>query len=172
MKAGRCLLRYYPIAFSLRGERALVVGGGAVAARKVYGLLKAGARVRVVSPAAGAALRRLAAAGRIRWARRRVRSRDVGPARIVIAATDDERVNGKVSAWSKQEGRPVNVVDNKALSDFISPAVFSWKGAISAIYTDGKDPALSRDLKNFLKENRDGFLRYRHRSQKRDIRGA
>jgi len=60
----------------------------------------------------------------------------------------------------------VNVVDRARLSDFISPALLYMPKAIVAIYTEGKDPVLSRDLKNFLKERWDEFLSYRDRLQK------
>ena len=42
----------YPINVDLSGRRVLVVGGGEVAARKVAGLLRAGAIVTVVAPEA------------------------------------------------------------------------------------------------------------------------
>jgi len=41
----------YPVVLRPRGRRALVVGGGKVAARKAAGLLAADAHVLVVSPA-------------------------------------------------------------------------------------------------------------------------
>ena len=40
----------YPITLNLRGRRCLVVGGGAVAERKVQGLLAAEAKVSLVNP--------------------------------------------------------------------------------------------------------------------------
>ena len=43
-------MRYYPIYLDMRGRNALVVGGGAVGSRKAQTLLRAGARVTVVSP--------------------------------------------------------------------------------------------------------------------------
>ncbi|PYO50344.1 MAG: siroheme synthase, partial [Candidatus Rokuibacteriota bacterium] len=56
---------YFPAFLDLRGRRCLVVGGGAVADRKVHGLLQCGARVTVVSTALVPALARLVAAGRV-----------------------------------------------------------------------------------------------------------
>ena len=41
----------YPIHLNLANRLCVVIGGGAVAVRKVRGLLEAGAIVRVVSPA-------------------------------------------------------------------------------------------------------------------------
>ena len=42
--------RYYPVYLDLGDRLAVVVGGGAVAARKVATLVDYGARVKVVSP--------------------------------------------------------------------------------------------------------------------------
>ncbi len=154
---------YYPIALNLKNKFALVVGGGEVSERKVKGLLKTGARIMVVSPQVTPVLRRLAKQRRIEWAKRPVKHSDIRGAEIVIAATSDRVVNKKVSLWAKQRGILVNVVDQSSLSDFISPAVLRAKRAVVAVYTNGKDPIFSKDLKNFLQEHWDVFLSYRHR---------
>jgi precorrin-2 dehydrogenase / sirohydrochlorin ferrochelatase len=157
-------LKYYPIAIRLKNKKAAVVGGGNVAERKVLSLLEAGARVRVISPALTDQLVLFAKKKKISWVKNTVKPGDIEKADIIIAATSDRGVNKKVSALSRKSGKLVNVVDDKASSDFISPAVFKKQKAIIAVYTDGKDPVLSRDLKNFLKENWDVFLSYRNRS--------
>ena len=156
-------MRYYPVAVNLKRKDVLVAGGGEVAERKVKALLEAGARVKVVSPDFSAGLKRLAEAGKIRWVKRRVVSRDVFKAAVVIAATSEHDTNRKVSIWAGKAGALVNVVDKPGLSDFISPAVIRKGRVIVAVYTDGKDPVLSRDLKNFLKGHWDVFLSYRNR---------
>jgi len=56
---------FYPVFLDLRGRRAVVIGGGAVAEQKVLGLLAAGAHVTVVSPETTPRLAELAAAGGI-----------------------------------------------------------------------------------------------------------
>ncbi len=57
----------YPVNLDLRGRRALVVGGGSVAARKVAGLLASGAQVTVVAPKA---VDEIADDHRVRWHQR------------------------------------------------------------------------------------------------------
>ena len=154
---------YYPIALKLKGKTALVVGGGQVAERKVKTLLRFGARVRLVSPDLTTALRRLFKSRKIAWHKRAIRSSDVEGADLIIAATSIAAVNKKVNKWAKREGTPVNIVDRADLSSFISPAILHTSRAVVAVYTHGRNPALSRDLKNFLKENWDVFLSYRGR---------
>jgi siroheme synthase-like protein len=163
MKRRQRPLRYYPIAVNLRKKPTLIIGGGKVAERKIGALRRAGAKVRVVSPTLTPLLRRLAKEKDIEWIRRRARAGDIKGTHIVVAATNDSSINRKVSRWAREKRVWINVVDKAALSDFISPAVFHADKGIVTVYTDGKDPVLSRDLKNFLKERWDDFLLYRNR---------
>ncbi|MFH0840205.1 MAG: bifunctional precorrin-2 dehydrogenase/sirohydrochlorin ferrochelatase [Candidatus Omnitrophota bacterium] len=153
----------YPVALKIRGESVLIAGGGKVAGRKVEILLKSGAKVKIVSPKITEGLRRLVSLRKVRWIKRKIRPSDLAGAKVVIAATSDPSVNKKVSGWAKRSGILVNVVDRAELSSFISPAIFAAPEATVAVYTEGRDPVLSRDLKNFLKENWDAFLSYRYR---------
>ncbi len=163
MRKRQRLLEYYPLAVRLSKRFVLVIGGGRVAERKVYALLEAGAKIRVVSPTATSALRRLARQNSIKWIRRPVRRADVRDAYIIITATNDKNTNEAVSRWARKRKIWTNVVDRPLLSDFISPAVFRAGNSIITVYTDGKDPVLSRDVKNFLKERWNDFLSYRNR---------
>ncbi|MCX5709736.1 MAG: bifunctional precorrin-2 dehydrogenase/sirohydrochlorin ferrochelatase [Candidatus Omnitrophica bacterium] len=158
--------RYYPVALNISGSKTLIVGGGLVAQRKALSLLQAGGAVKIVSPSLTSNLKRLAKSRKIKWICRKVRRSDLSGSGLVIAATDDLIVNSKVSQWAKAKGILVNVVDKPALSTFISPAVFKSGKAIVAVYTDGRDPVLSRDLKNYIKGNWNGFLSCRFRPSK------
>jgi len=154
-------LKYYPIAVRLKNKRVVIVGGGAVAERKALNLAGSGADVAVVSPEITGKISALVRTGKIRWIKRAVNRADLSGTDIVIAATSDRRINKDVSDWAGKAGALVNVVDNSALSGFISPAVLKKGKAIVAVYTDGKEPELSRDLKDFLKERWDDFLLFR-----------
>jgi uroporphyrin-III C-methyltransferase/precorrin-2 dehydrogenase/sirohydrochlorin ferrochelatase len=100
----------YLLALRLDGRRVLVTGGGAVATRRVAGLLDARADVLVVSPQISASLHDLAAAGRIRWQSREYAPGDCAGAWLVCACTDDPAVNAAVAQeaeaariWSRRD---------------------------------------------------------------------
>ena len=88
----------YLLALRLTGRRVLVVGGGSVAARRVPGLLDAGADVLLVSPEVTPSLHDLILAGRIGWQSREYARGDCAGAWLVCACTDDSAVNAAVAA--------------------------------------------------------------------------
>jgi uroporphyrin-III C-methyltransferase / precorrin-2 dehydrogenase / sirohydrochlorin ferrochelatase len=88
----------YPLGLRLAGRPVLVVGAGPVALRRVAGLLAAGAVVRLVAPVATPALADLAAGSRLDWAARPYRTRDIDGTWLVLACTDDPKVNASVAA--------------------------------------------------------------------------
>lgn len=141
-----------PLMLLVDGRACLVVGGGAVAARKVDSLLAAGARVTVVSPEIGAALESPAAAGTITWRRRPFRPDDVNGQHLVWAATDNPAVNRAVGGACRERGILWGAVDdNWSAGDFISPAVSRLEdGVIIAVATGGRSCEQARDLKNRL----------------------
>src|SRR5262245_46917473 len=90
-------MRYLPILVDLAGRPCLVVGGGAVAARKVEQLLGAGARVTVVATRIGAPMRQLAAVEpRVRLEERPYRAGDLDGVALAFAATDDAAVQESI----------------------------------------------------------------------------
>ena len=152
---------YLPIAVNLKNKKVIVIGGGPVAQRKVLTLLEFNASVEIIAPQTTEKIKSLVASSNIAWLRRTVREEDIKDASLVIAATNREDVNERVSLWAHNYNIPINVVDRPFLSDFISLALLKKEKALIAVYSDAKDPVLSRDLKNYLKEKWDDFLLYR-----------
>ena len=136
---------YLPIFLDVRGRSCLVVGGGAVAARKLSLLLRAGARGVVVAPQIGDELRELA--GPVELRERAFAPDDLAGMTLAIAATDDAVVNAEVAAQARARGLPVNVVDTPDLCSFIMPAVVDRSPVIAAVSSGGRAPVLTRLLR-------------------------
>src|SRR5512142_3364327 len=76
----------------------IVVGGGVVAERKISALLEAGARVRLIAPELTETLTARVQASEIEWLPRLFQPGDLENAFLVIAATDDARINRVVAS--------------------------------------------------------------------------
>jgi uroporphyrin-III C-methyltransferase/precorrin-2 dehydrogenase/sirohydrochlorin ferrochelatase len=143
-------MTYFPAFLNLEGRSCLMVGGGAVAARKIRLLLKAGAAVVVVAPELGEATARLKAAGRIEHRNRGFRTNDVRGQALAISATGIADVDGAVSAAARKAGVPVNVVDSGELSTFITPAVIERDPVVIGISSGGAAPVLVRRIRAMI----------------------
>ena len=144
--------KYYPVFIDLAGRRCLVVGGGNVAARKVISLLEAGARVVVVSPAAGEEIRKLAAEGAVEWLRREFAEYDLEGSFLVIGATDDPQTNRRVFHEAERRAMLANIVDEPEVCNFIVPSLLSRGDFQVAISTGGASPILARKLRRELEK--------------------
>lgn len=141
---------YLPIFLRLTGRRALVVGGGPVAARKAELMLAAGPELTVVAPELSRAMRELIATHDLQHLAREFVDDDLVDAKIVIAATDDAGVNRQVFEGAEARNIPVNVADQPELCSFILPAIVDRSPAIVAVSTGGRSPVLARYLKSLL----------------------
>jgi len=137
----------YPLFADLRSRAVLVVGGGAVAARKTRALLAAGAYVTVGSPEVPAWLPAQRAHGVLQHRQGRFSADWLDSAWLVVAATGDEAVNRRVAALARERRLFVNVVDDAELSSFHVPAVVDRAPLVIAISSGGAAPALARHVR-------------------------
>jgi len=137
-------MKFLPVFFAVRGQPCVVVGGGDIAARKVDLLVRAGAQVQIVAPELGAALMARFEAGEIQHQKAEFSPSHIDGCRLVIAATDDERVNRAVAAAAGQRNIPVNVVDRPELCSFVMPAIIDRSPVIVAVSSGGASPVLAR----------------------------
>jgi uroporphyrin-III C-methyltransferase/precorrin-2 dehydrogenase/sirohydrochlorin ferrochelatase len=140
-------MKYLPIFYDLSVCPCLVVGAGEIAARKVRQLRKAEARVIVVAPEICKELKDLAESKDINYISEKFSEELLGDKMLVIAATNDEEVNKKVSELAKAQNIPVNVVDNPDLCSFIMPSIVDRDPVQIAISTGGASPVLARLLR-------------------------
>ena len=146
--------QYYPVALDLRDRPCLVVGGGSVAEGKVEGLLDAGARVTVVSPALTERLASWATEGRIAHRPREYAISDLDGHHLAFSATDRREVTEVVAADARRRGVWVNAADDPKYCDFLLPSVLRRGRLQVAVSTGGASPALAarvrRDLESYF----------------------
>ena len=140
----------YPVALSVRGRRVVVVGGGAVAERKVRGLLGAEPDVVVVSPTLTPPLAALADAGAIGWEPRRYAPGDLAGAFIAFAATDDDATNAAVAADARAAGILVNDASDVGRGDFATPAVHRSGPLTVSVDSGGLSPSFTKRIRDEL----------------------
>lgn len=140
--------RPYPVVLLLEGRPVLVVGGGAVAASKVEGLLAAGAEVHVVAREVSDAVRAL----KVTWDERAYEPGEVAAYRFVAACTDDPEVNGQVFRDGEAAGIFVNAADDPAHCSATLPARFQRGPVLVTVSTSGHSPALAGWLRDRLGE--------------------
>ncbi|MEQ1802944.1 MAG: siroheme synthase CysG [Gammaproteobacteria bacterium] len=143
-------MHYLPIFAALTGQPCLVVGGGLVAERKVLQLLAAGARVTVNAPDLTPGLEAARAAGRIDVERRAFDAALIPRQLLVIAATNDRAVNHAVAESSRAALRLCNVVDDPAVSTWISPSIVDRSPLLIAVSSGGQAPVLARLVRQRL----------------------
>ncbi len=139
----------YPLVLSgLANLRCVVVGGGAVAERKIRGLIDGGARPVVISPALTEDVRQFAAAGQITHLARAYAPGDLDGAVLAFAATSDAATNAAIAAEAAERGVLVNLADNGPTSTFHTTATVR-RGSLLISISSGI-PALSASIRREL----------------------
>lgn len=138
---------YYPIFLDLDNQKVLVVGGGEVAERKIRNLLIYGCQISIISPHLTPHLKEMVAKRRIHHLPHESLGTVMDDAFMVIAATDDPKVNSQIASQAKERGSLVNVVDQPGDCNFIMPSIVKRGDLQIAISTAGKSPALAKKLR-------------------------
>lgn len=135
---------YLPLHIDLRGKRVLVIGLGKVGKRRAEKLLEAGASVTVIDR------RKLRVKKGVQFAQKNLRLDNIPPLKgyfLVVASTDDEKLNAAITREAKHEGCLINRADLFRDGDVIFPAVVKKGPSILSFSTSGSNPRLSKQLK-------------------------
>lgn len=131
--------RYFPMFVDLSDKNIVVVGGGNIATRRVKTLLQFTRNVTAVAPKYTMELQELSKAGQINLITRPVKRSDFTAAYMVIAATNDWKLNDEIYRVCKEEGIYVNVADDKSKCDFYFPGIYLKDEVVVGITASGMD---------------------------------
>ena len=142
----------YTVQLNMENQRCVVIGGGNVALRKTESLLKAGAEVTVIAPAilpAIVALQRKFPA--LTLCQRQYQPGDVKDSFLVIAATDNRKVNEAVVRDAKQNHCLLNVADDPDAGNFSVAGTYE-NGCLFFSVATGGNPRLTHLLLEDLQQ--------------------
>ncbi|MFG2057127.1 uroporphyrinogen-III C-methyltransferase [Micromonospora sp. NPDC048930] len=140
----------YPLGLRLAGRRVVVVGGGAVATRRVPALLDAGADVLLVSPELTPALRAHVDARRLHWVPRRFAPGDLDGAWLVQVAVNDPAAAAAVSAAAAERRIFCVRADDRAAATAWTPAV-TRHGPVTVAVLGGGDPRRAMTVRDAIR---------------------
>lgn len=149
-QAGASKPMKFPLFLDLTGQTVVLVGGGAIAARRIGTLRLFGCRIVVIAPELKAN------AEGITWIRRPYQPGDLEGAFLAIAATNDRSVNRQVGEEARSLGIPVSVADCEAECSFYFPAVCVGEELVAGVVSSGKDhhrtARAAREIRRVLEE--------------------
>ena len=142
----------YPIFLKTEQLEVLIVGGGYVALEKLQFMFKSApqARVTLVSPMLRTETKKFIQDKNIRVINSRFRLRFLKNKNLVIATTDNPKVNERVYSLCRKKHILVNVADNPPLCDFYMGGIVTKGNLKIAISTNGKSPTLAKRLRQWL----------------------
>jgi len=143
--------RYLPLGVRVEGRHCCVIGGGEIGTRKVQNLLRAGAQVTIIAPAATARIEELAASGRITWRQEIFRPEQCAGAFLIVAASDDPEVNAAVVRAAGESGALSCDASSSESTQIIFGALHEQDGMTVAVFSDGRDPGRARRLRDRIR---------------------
>ena len=140
---------YFPFFVDLSGRKCLIVGGGTIALRKAQSVLEYGAVVKVVAPCICDGFDKLKERYKeaVELFEREFEKKDIEDQFFVVAATDDEQINKKVSEICFRKNTLVNTVDRKEYCNFYFPSIIKDGDIVVGVSSGGNSPVLARELR-------------------------
>lgn len=138
----------YPACLNLKGKKVTIIGGGKIAYRKATTLIKEECDLHIIAPHFIEEFKKLGP--KVNPIYKCYEEGDCADSFLVIAATDDQQVNESIGFYCERANKLCNIVDNKALSNFIVPSSFKRGDLMIAVSTGGASPSLAAKIKNEL----------------------
>ena len=138
---------FYPINLNIKDKKCVVIGGGIIATRKIKSLLVAQAQVLVISPQVTSIIQTLIDNQKINYIARDYQAGDIKGCFLVICATNNKKVNKMIAEEAESLGLLFNVIDDSTDSNFTVPAVIRRNDLLLTVSTNGKSPAVAKQIK-------------------------
>jgi precorrin-2 dehydrogenase/sirohydrochlorin ferrochelatase len=139
------------IDLNLENKKIVIIGAGNEAEKRIKSLLNQNCNITVISDSANKQITKWAKIKKIKSKKQKIENTkfisELKPD-IIITTTNDKKLNQKIIDHSKKKRIIVYSSDNPDESDFSNPAIIDFEKMIQiAIFTGGKSPAMSKEIK-------------------------
>lgn len=138
---------YFPLFVDISEKKVVVVGGGTIAARRVKTLCQFTGNITVVAPQIHPDLEAMEREGNVMILRREYQREDIYDAWMVLAATDNHKLNEEIYSVAKCLGALVNVASNQAKCDFHFPGIVKKDSYVVGINAAGQNHRGAAELR-------------------------
>ncbi|MEL6594823.1 MAG: siroheme synthase CysG [Pseudomonadota bacterium] len=145
-------MKTFPMFLQMKDRKVVIAGGGEQAAQKTRLILKTEARIEVWAPELEDELAGLADAGRIVHCTQAPTPQSFEGSALAFVATGCPGADMALHALAKLGGATVNVVDQPALCDALTPSIVDRDPVVIAIGTEGTAPVLARQIKTQMEQ--------------------
>lgn len=130
--------KFFPLFTDLTEKKVLVVGAGNIAERRVKTLLSFVKQIEVIAPKASLEILTLSQEGKLIYRKKEYGEADICDADMVIAATNNMKVNDAVYRACKEHGILVNTASDQQKCDFHFPGIIEQDGIVIGFNGGGK----------------------------------
>jgi siroheme synthase-like protein len=143
---------YFPIFIDLSEKKVVVVGGGAIAKRRIRTLASFTNHLVVLAPDIDPEIRLLEEEGLLTILEKPYTREDIYDADMVLAATNNFQVNNDIHSVCKCMGIPVNVCSDQTKCDFYFPGVIQKDQLVVGVTASGTNHALAKETTQKIRE--------------------
>ena len=144
--------KYFPMFVDLSEKQIVVVGAGAIAARRIRTLLPFCSSLTVVAPEASEPVRELWEKGQILWKKERYARESIRYADLVLACTGDPETDNDIYSVCRCLGIPVNVCSDRRKCDFYFPGIVSRENVVVGITAGGTDHRKAKEIREKIEK--------------------
>lgn len=143
---------YFPMFVNISDKKVIVVGAGTIAKRRIRTLIEFTDHLVVIAPEVNKELLDLEKEGKLTILHKKYEREDIYDAAMVIAATNDSKINNDIYSACKCLGITVNVCSDKTKCDFFFPGVVMKDYVAVGVTSSGKDPKAAKAAVEKIKE--------------------
>lgn len=143
---------YFPMFIDLSDKKVVVVGAGTIAKRRIRSMMEFTNHLVVIAPEVNPELRKMEEEGRLTILRKNYEREDIFDAALVIAATNDKKMNQEIYTVCKCLGIQVNVCNDKSRCDFYFPGLVTSENLVVGISSSGRDKKQAKEALQKINE--------------------